>query len=228
MIVKLLAHTPDADRVCAAAARSCYSAKPAGELYDTMKDPAKFLANVVAMGHHSVIEHAVFTFSVEGVSRSLTHQLVRHRIASYSQQSQRYVSLNTPDYVVPEEIAKNPEAKKIFDDLMQQIWDTYNKLEDLGIIAEDARYVLPNACTTNITVTMNDRDQAAGRRDAEALQGGLPQHLRLRRTLLRQGALPRGREMLRPLPQGGVPDSQRGVRCPKDGGNPPVPALTFK
>ena len=157
MIVKLLAHTPDADRVCAAAARSCYSAKPAGELYDTMKDPAKFLANVVAMGHHSVIEHAVFTFSVEGVSRSLTHQLVRHRIASYSKQSQRYVSLNTPDYVVPEEIAKNPEAKKIFDDLMQQIWDTYNKLEDLGIIAEDARYVLPNACTTNITVTMNAR-----------------------------------------------------------------------
>ena len=121
MIVKLLAHTPDADRVCAAAARSCYSAKPAGELYDTMKDPAKFLANVVAMGHHSVIEHAVFTFSVEGVSRSLTHQLVRHRIASYSQQSQRYVSLNTPDYVVPEEIAKNPEAKKLYDDLMQQI-----------------------------------------------------------------------------------------------------------
>ena len=82
---------------------------------------------------------------------------MRHRIASYSQQSQRYVSLNTPDYVVPEEIAKNPEAKKIFDDLMQQIWDTYNKLEDLGIIAEDARYVLPNACTTNITVTMNAR-----------------------------------------------------------------------
>jgi thymidylate synthase (FAD) len=99
----------------------------------------------------------VFTFSVEGVSRSLTHQLVRHRIASYSQQSQRYVSLNTPDYVVPEEIAKNPEAKKLYDDLMQNIWDTYNKLEDLGIIAEDARYVLPNACTTNITLTMNAR-----------------------------------------------------------------------
>ena len=111
MIVKLLAYTPNADRVCAAAARSCYSENPSGTLVETMKNPAKMLASVVAMGHHSVIEHAVFTFSIEGVSRSLTHQLVRHRIASYSQQSQRYVSLNTPDYVVPEEIAKKPEAK---------------------------------------------------------------------------------------------------------------------
>ena len=157
MIVKLLAHTPDADRVCAAAARSCYSAKPAGELYDTMKDPAKFLANVVAMGHHSVIEHAVFTFSVEGVSRSLTHQLVRHRIASYSQQSQRYVSMDKPTYVIPKTVEADPELKKVYEDTMKDIWESYNKLVE-KIPPEDARYVLPNGCTTNITITMNARE----------------------------------------------------------------------
>ena len=158
MIVKLLAYTPNADRVCAAAARSCYSENPSGTLVETMKNPAKMLASVVAMGHHSVIEHAVFTFSIEGVSRSLTHQLVRHRIASYSQQSQRYVSINKPTYVIPDTIKENPEACKLYEDLMLQIWDTYGKLEDLGILAEDARYVLPNGCTTNITVTMNARE----------------------------------------------------------------------
>lgn len=158
MIVKLLAYTPDADRVCAAAARSCYSEKPSGTLVETMKNPGKMLMGVVSMGHHSVIEHAVFTFSIEGVSRSLTHQLVRHRIASFSQQSQRYVSINEPTYVTPEAIENNPEAKKLYDDLMLQIWDTYGKLENLGILAEDARYVLPNGCTTNITVTMNARE----------------------------------------------------------------------
>ena len=158
MIVKLLAYTPNADRVCAAAARSCYSENPSGTLVETMKNPAKMLSAVVAMGHHSVIEHAVFTFSIEGVSRSLTHQLVRHRIASYSQQSQRYVSINEPTYVIPDTIKENPEACKLYEDLMLKIWDTYGKLEDLGILAEDARYVLPNGCTTNITVTMNARE----------------------------------------------------------------------
>lgn len=157
MIVKLLACTPDADRVCAAAARSCYSDRPASELEETV-DPAKTLKHVVSMGHDSVIEHAVFTFSVEGVSRSLTHQLVRHRIATYSQQSQRYVSLREPTYVVPETVKENPEALKVFNDTMDCIWESYRKLEDLGIEAEDARYVLPNACTTNITVTMNARE----------------------------------------------------------------------
>lgn len=158
MKVKLIAYTPDADRICAAAARSCYSEKPSSVLKETMKNPAKMLASVVAMGHYSVIEHAVFTFSIEGVSRSMTHQLVRHRVASFSQQSQRYVSLNTPDYVVPETVAGNQEAKEAYDRLMKDIWDTYNKLEALGVPAEDARYVLPNACTTNITMTMNARE----------------------------------------------------------------------
>ena len=157
MIVKLLAYTPDADRICAAAARSCYSEKPASVLEGEVQ-PEKTLKHVVSMGHDSVIEHAVFTFSVEGVSRSLTHQLVRHRIATFSQQSQRYVSLRDPTYVVPETVQADPEALKAFREAMDAAWSAYAKLEDLGIPAEDARYVLPNACTTNITVTMNARE----------------------------------------------------------------------
>ena len=157
MIVRLLAHTPDADRICAAAAHSCYSEDSAADLLDTV-DPAKMLRHVIGMGHHSVIEHAVFTFSVEGVSRALTHQLVRHRIASFSQQSQRYVRLSEPTYVVPETVKRDPEAMKVYEETMDGIWDSYSKLIGMGIPAEDARYVLPNGCTTNITITMNARE----------------------------------------------------------------------
>lgn len=157
MIVRLLAHTPDADRICAAAAHSCYSEDSAADLLEAV-DPAKMLRHVIGMGHHSVIEHAVFTFSVEGVSRALTHQLVRHRIASFSQQSQRYVRLSEPTYVVPETVKRDPEAMKVYEETMDGIWDSYSKLIGMGIPAEDARYVLPNGCTTNITITMNARE----------------------------------------------------------------------
>ena len=157
MIVRLLAHTPDADRICAAAAHSCYSEDSAADLLETV-DPAKMLRHVIGMGHHSVIEHAVFTFCVEGVSRALTHQLVRHRIASFSQQSQRYVRLSEPTYVVPETVKRDPEAMKVYEETMDGIWDSYSKLIGMGIPAEDARYVLPNGCTTNITITMNARE----------------------------------------------------------------------
>ena len=110
------------------------------------------------MGHHSVLEHAVFTFSVEGVSRALTHQLVRHRVASYSQQSQRYVSMREPTFVTPHTVEGNEEASKVFEETMAAIWEAYGKLESMGIPAEDARYLLPNGCTTNITITMNARE----------------------------------------------------------------------
>ena len=110
------------------------------------------------MGHHSVIEHAVFTFSVEGVSRALTHQLVRHRMASFSQQSQRYVSMDRASFVTPHSVEGNEEASEVFDETMDTIWDAYRRLEELGIPAEDARYLLPNGCTTNITITMNARE----------------------------------------------------------------------
>jgi thymidylate synthase (FAD) len=159
MKVFLLSYTKDAERLCAAAGHSCYSDKPASEMIDDFDQSraSKMISKVVAMGHHSVIEHASFTFSLEGVSRSLTHQLVRHRIASFSQQSQRYVSLNEPTYVIPPKVAEDPELKREFEELMAIIWQAYRRLEE-RVPPEDARYVLPNACTTNIVVTMNARE----------------------------------------------------------------------
>jgi thymidylate synthase (FAD) len=156
MKVELLAYTKDSDAICAAAGKSCYSDKSA---YDILGDenPEKVLGRIVGMGHFSVVEHASFTFSVEGVSRALTHQLVRHRLASFSQQSQRYVSLDEPTYVVPKTIAADPRSRQLYEDLMQKIWDTYRELEKT-VPPEDARYVLPNGCTTNITITMNARE----------------------------------------------------------------------
>ena len=156
MNVKLLAYTHNADAICAAAGRSCYSEMPSADLLG-LKDPEKILANIVGMGHHSVVEHAVFTFSVEGVSRALTHQLVRHRIASFSQQSQRYVSLKEPTFVVPETVKADPESLELFEKTMKEVWAAYGKLAET-IPAEDARYLLPNGCTTNITITMNARE----------------------------------------------------------------------
>lgn len=157
MKVRLLAYTQNADAVCAAAGRSCYSEDPAHELFGT-GDPEKSLGRIVGMGHHSVIEHASFTFSVEGVSRALTHQLVRHRIASFSQQSQRYVSMKDATYVTPPTVSEDAERLVLFDDVMGTIWGAYAKLVDAGVPAEDARYILPNGCTTNITITMNARE----------------------------------------------------------------------
>jgi len=157
MKVTLLAHTPDADRICAAAGNSCYSERPSADIVEDI-DSDKTLSRIVGMGHHSVIEHAVFTFCVEGVSRALTHQLVRHRVASFSQQSQRYVSMDHASFVTPHTVEENEDALNLFDSVMDDIWDAYKKLEEMGIPAEDARYLLPNGCTTNITITMNARE----------------------------------------------------------------------
>ena len=159
MKVRLLSHTKDAEDLCAAAAQSCYSNKSAGDLLKEMKGrrPEKVLESIVGMGHHSVIEHATYTFSVEGVSRALTHQLVRHRIASYSQQSQRYVSMDHAEYVIPPSIRGNGKAEGEFRELMDRIWEIYRDLSKT-VEVEDARYVLPNASSTNITITMNARE----------------------------------------------------------------------
>ena len=157
MKVTLLACTQNADAICAAAGNSCYSESSSADIVDNI-DSDKVLSRIVGMGHHSVIEHAVFTFSVEGVSRALTHQLVRHRVASYSQQSQRYVSMDSSSYVTPHTVEDNLEASKVFDETMDAIWDAYRRLEEIGIPPEDARYLLPNGCTTNITITMNARE----------------------------------------------------------------------
>ncbi|HRR67245.1 MAG TPA: FAD-dependent thymidylate synthase [Methanomassiliicoccales archaeon] len=159
MKVVLLSYTKDAERLCAAAARSCYSQDPASKLLEEVEEgkAGRLIDQVVERGHHSVIEHASYTFSLEGVSRSLTHQLVRHRIASYSQQSQRYVPLLEPSYVAPETVRVNAEANRVFEKAMEDAWEAYRQLATL-VPVEDARYVLPNACATNIVVTMNARE----------------------------------------------------------------------
>lgn len=157
MKVQLIAYTPNPEKVCYASAKGCYSKKSSAEIMRDAKDEdvAKFLKRVVGMGHHSVMEHAVFTFSVSEVSRALTHQLVRHRLASYSQQSQRYVEI-IPEYVVPPKI--KGKSKEKFEKLMNECWNVYQELIKDGIDKEDARYVLPNASFTKITITMNARE----------------------------------------------------------------------
>lgn len=159
MKVKLINHPKDPDRICAAAALSCYSENPSSEIFEKLTDDKarKAIAKITGMGHLSVIEHAGFTFSIEGVSRALTHQLVRHRIASYSQQSQRYVPMDRAEYIIPPSIASDEKARKRYEELMEDIWKTYAELSKT-VPKEDARYVLPNACHTNITVTMNARE----------------------------------------------------------------------
>jgi thymidylate synthase (FAD) len=112
---------------------------------------------IVDRGHESVLEHAVFSFRIEGVSRALTHQLVRHRIASYSQRSQRYVDEGEFGYVVPPMIKDNEKAMKIFKDMMLKSEEAYKELRGMNIHKQDARYVLPNATETRIIVTMNAR-----------------------------------------------------------------------
>ena len=158
MNVKLIGFTPDPEKLPAMAAKLTHSKIKPEELDKTPEKELKaVLKQVVGFGHASVLEHASFTFAISDVSRSLTHQLVRHRIASYSQQSQRYVNLKEPNYVIPPTIAKNTKMKKAYEQTMERIWQEYNTLLELGIPAEDARYVLPNATCTNIMVTMNAR-----------------------------------------------------------------------
>lgn len=158
MNVKLIGYTSDPEKLPAMAATLTHSKiKPEILNKTSGKEQTKILEQVLKLGHTSVIEHASFTFAISDVSRSLTHQLVRHRIASYSQQSQRYVNLNEPNYVIPPSIEKNKKTKKAYEETMQAIWTHYNKLLDLNIPAEDARYVLPNGTCTNIMVTMNAR-----------------------------------------------------------------------
>ncbi|WP_373897438.1 FAD-dependent thymidylate synthase [Haloimpatiens sp. FM7315] len=173
--VKLIEYTPNPERVIAAAAKLCYSASGIDEIAEklTEENTEKFLNMLVSYGHESPIEHVSFTFAIEGVSRSLTHQLVRHRIASFSQQSQRYVKLKQFEYVIPDSVKADEEAKKIFIETMEKCQEAYNMLSDRlkekyvneGMTnsaaekkaIEDARYVFPNACETKIVVTMNAR-----------------------------------------------------------------------
>ncbi len=133
------------------AGRVCYRSESRG-------DPAKFLRARLQEGHESLIEHASATFEISGISRACSHQLVRHRIASYSQESQRYVDASDPALVVPDAIAADPHAREVWDGFVEQVKSAYRELRELGILKEDARFVLPNAAATRIIVTMNFRE----------------------------------------------------------------------
>lgn len=181
--VTLLSHTPQPEKTIAAAARLCYSPASIDTLLDNLTEEksADFVQMLAEIGHESPIEHASFTFGIEGVSRALLAQITRHRIASYSVQSQRYVKADAFAYVTPPEIAAIPEAKAEFEQAMQIAQQSYDRLAEIlerhyqtaadgqnenekaaaraaqKKAIEDARFVLPNACTTKMVVTMNAR-----------------------------------------------------------------------
>lgn len=159
MKVTLLTHTPEPEKIIACAAKLCYSDSDIDSLLEglTTDKIKKFIKKLTDLGHQSPLEHCTFTFGVEGVSRALSHQLVRHRIASYSQKSQRYVNEEQFDYVIPPSIARDEICPLVFKALMEACNDVYKHLIRNGIPAEDARFVLPNACETKLVMTMNIR-----------------------------------------------------------------------
>lgn len=160
MRVQLLTHTPEPEQVVAAAARLCYSNSSIDQLLGMSPDDRQsLLAKILSLGHYSVLEHVSFTFGIEGISRACSHQLVRHRLASYSQQSQRYVSHKTRfAAVTPPSIAERPELNARYEALLDELHRAYGELLDEGIPAEDARFLLPNAATTKIVMSMNARE----------------------------------------------------------------------
>lgn len=149
MKVELINYTANPVDAIERAASTCYDSQPTG---------GKIMRHCYKSGHHSVLEFADFTFRISGVSRALTHQLVRHRMASYAQRSQRYCVEDGFEYVTPDSIAKNEEALAAYDQTVAAIQEAYSKLTGLGIPAEDARMLLPNACCTEICVKMNLRE----------------------------------------------------------------------
>lgn len=158
--VTLLSHTAEPARTVAAAARLCYSPASAGKLFQGL-DAGKirsFLAQLRRAGHFSPFEHASFTLGLEGLSRVASHQLVRHRLASFSQQSQRYVEVQTPDCVVPPRVAQDPQSLGLFEEHARRSLEVYDALLERGIPKEDARFVLPHGWTTQLVVTMNARE----------------------------------------------------------------------
>ncbi|MBU1247048.1 MAG: FAD-dependent thymidylate synthase [Proteobacteria bacterium] len=168
--VELLSVTPDALSVIYAAFRQCYYVGFAGDMWQKLlsgeiakEKQAEFVQKTLESGHDSPVEHVSFTFAVEGISRACSHQVVRHRIASYSQQSQRYVT-DTMDYVMPPAIARIPEAKARFEAFMDEVTSAYGDLKEIlethGRMSkanEDARFVLPQASETKLVMTMNVR-----------------------------------------------------------------------
>lgn len=183
MRVTLITHTPEPEKIIAAAAKLCYASADIETLLDGLDEnkTTSFLGMLTEIGHESPIEHINFTFGIEGVSRALLAQITRHRIASFSVQSQRYVEEKDFQFVTPPEISENSLALELFNQQMDSAIASYNKLADIlkekhysAFIAqgidektaktkaqkkaiEDARFVLPNACDTKMIITMNAR-----------------------------------------------------------------------
>ena len=183
MKVTLITHTPEPEKVIASAAKLCYGSSDIETLMNDLTEEKieKFIKRLTDLGHESPLEHCTFTFGIEGVSRAMTHQLVRHRIASYSQKSQRYVTEGQFEYIIPPEIENIPEAKTLFIKAMECDQIVYDNLVEIlkqrhlqtireyeadlkkaeqsaeKKAIEDARFVLPNACETKIIMTMNIR-----------------------------------------------------------------------
>jgi thymidylate synthase (FAD) len=160
LAVHLLSCTPEPDRTVAAAARLCYSDASAENLLAEIgqKKVTGFLKHLRKSGHMSPFEHASFTFGIDGISRICSHQLVRHRLASYSQQSQRYVAMTEADVVVPPSIKADPALKERYADLVASSHAAYRDFIEKGIPREDARYLLPHGWQTRLVLTMNARE----------------------------------------------------------------------
>lgn len=152
MKVEILAYTPNPEETIANCASVCYDSKP-----KTLDGARKMLKALIKAGHTAMIEHASITFKISEVSRVVTHELVRHRIAAWAQRSQRYVNEAEPSYVIPDVIAGNEAAKQIYIEQMDLAWKAYSKLQDLGFTNQIARYVLPNATESTICMTANFR-----------------------------------------------------------------------
>ena len=155
MGVKLLTYTDFPEEVVASAAKICYSPNDTALFMED--DQSKLIEKLLESGHMSPFEHASFTFGIDGISRACTHQLVRHRMASYSQQSQRYVDMSGMDWIIPPSV-KEEHIVHIFNEAVDSCLKAYRDLVRLGVAKEDARYVLPNACASRIIVTMNARE----------------------------------------------------------------------
>lgn len=159
MEVKLIAYTPNPEKVVAAAALTTVSSDIVLPEDVSESKAEKVIETIIKRGHYSVLEHANFTFAIKGISRVCSHQLVRHRIASYSQQSQRYVSLDNPEVYIPSPITnEDREVRETYKKILEDSIKAYKKLLELGVNPEDARYVLPQSITTNIIMTMNARE----------------------------------------------------------------------
>ena len=149
MNVTLVQATPNPVETIAQIASICYDSDP--------KNPMALVKHLYAGGHHSVFEHIYFTFKIEGISRACSHQLVRHRHCSFTQRSQRYCSEDCFEVVKPQTI-QNIDMKYGYENLMYRIQENYEELQCIGVPNEDARYILPNACTTSLYLSCNLRE----------------------------------------------------------------------